>query len=298
MPIGAIFGAAGSVVGGLASASAAKKGAAAQMAASRESNALQREMWQQGRADLAPWRDSGGNALAAMQFELGLGDRPTFGGNPGLSITETPGTPGSAAIPQRGNPFGGGEQYVPGVASTPGTAASFNVGENAFGSRDAAQTYIDSQATGGTEYGGFKASPGYEFVRQQGEQGLERQLAARGQRMGGPAAKEAMRFNSGLASQEYGNFYNRLAGLSGTGQTATSTSINAGQNYANAAGANNQIGAQARASGYMGQANALNGTINNLFSISGANRAGYFGNSGGSNLFGGNSFGNTPWGNG
>lgn len=79
---------------------------------------------------------------------------------------------------------------------------------------------------------GFYNSPEYAFTRDQGLQSLERGAAARGGLYSGGADADRMKFASGLASQEYGNHWNRLAGLSGVGQ-ATAGSL--GQFGANAA---------------------------------------------------------------
>lgn len=79
---------------------------------------------------------------------------------------------------------------------------------------------------------GFYTSPEYAFTRDQGLQSLERGAAARGGMYSGGADADRMKFAAGLASQEYGNHWNRLAGLSGVGQ---STAGSLGQFGANAA---------------------------------------------------------------
>ena len=154
------------------------------------------------------------------------------------------------------------------------------------------QLYGIGPNTSGADYGSamrdfsaadFQVDPGYAFRQQQGEQGLERSAAARGGLLSGSAIKDGMRFNQGLASDEFGNAYNRfqtnrsnkinpLQSLMGSGQSATGqlTNIsqnyannfaNAGQNYATNAG-NAAMGAgNARASGYIGQANAISDAL-------------------------------------
>lgn len=126
----------------------------------------------------------------------------------------------------------------------------------------------------------FLKDPGYGFRMEQGEAGINRAALAGGSRYSGATLKELTRFNSGLASQEFGNAYsryksdlgdrfNRLSGVAGTGQTAVTQAGQAGQNaYGNimAAGSQNatnqgnavQNAAAARASGYVGVANAIN----------------------------------------
>jgi hypothetical protein len=105
--------------------------------------------------------------------------------------------------------------------------------------------------------------PGYQFRLDEGNKAIQNSALARGGAFSGRAAKDLMRFNQGQASQEYGQSYNRLASLAGVGQTATNSGNELGANYANNA-ASNMIGAgNARASGYIGQANAISGGIGN-----------------------------------
>ena len=118
----------------------------------------------------------------------------------------------------------------------------------------------------------FNADPGYAWRTEQGQQGLERSAAARGGLLSGGAMKDAMNYNQGAASQEYGNAYNRfqtdranvlnpLQSLSGMGQTATGQMAQNAGNYAtNAGNAMTQAG-NAQASGYIGQANAISGGV-------------------------------------
>lgn len=115
-------------------------------------------------------------------------------------------------------------------------------------------------------FSSFTESPDYQFARDQGLQGIDRSAAARGALYSGGADADRMQFASGLASQNYGNFYNRLAGLAGVGQTAASGLGALGQSYATNVG-NNLIGAgNARASSYQARADAnsqLAGSIGN-----------------------------------
>lgn len=89
----------------------------------------------------------------------------------------------------------------------------------------------------------FQEDPGYKFRQEQGEKALSRAMAAKGKTMTPEALKALSEFNSGLASQEYGDAYNRynndrgtiynmLAGVSGVGQNANNQIASAGQQYA------------------------------------------------------------------
>lgn len=125
----------------------------------------------------------------------------------------------------------------------------------------------------------FQADPGYAFRLSEGQKALERSAAARGGLMSGATGKALTRFGQEMGSQEYQNAFNRyqaerqarlnpLQSLAGVGQTAANTlGAQAGQfgsNMAETLGA----GAQARASGYMGAANALGGGLNQYLNYS------------------------------
>lgn len=205
-----------SVIGGVGSYLGAKEQADAARAAGRESAAasryqtdVQKQMYDLARADQAPWREAGANALAQL-------------------------TAGTAA---------GGDLM-----------RSFSMSD-------------------------YEADPGYAFRQAEGMKAIERSAAARGGALSGGAMRGIQRYGQGLASEEYGNAFNRymtqqgnrfnrLAGLAGVGQTANAATGQAGSNYANAitgisqANATNQGNAMlaagnARASGYAGIGNAL-----------------------------------------
>jgi hypothetical protein len=118
----------------------------------------------------------------------------------------------------------------------------------------------------------FQADPGYQFRMSEGMKALERGAAARGGLLSGSTLRATQRFGQDLASQEYQNAFNRyqaertarlqpLQSLAGVGQTtAQQLSGQAGQMGTNV-GQAMQAGAAARASGYVGQANALTGAL-------------------------------------
>lgn len=137
-------------------------------------------------------------------------------------------------------------------------------------------------------------TPGYQFALQQGQQALQNSAAAKGGLLSGNTAEALDQYSQGLADSNYqqtynnalgqyqtaynqfqnnqANTYNRLAGLAGTGQTAAGQLNSAGQAAASNIGnisqtAGQQIGQSAQnagaatASGYVGQANAINSGI-------------------------------------
>jgi hypothetical protein len=129
----------------------------------------------------------------------------------------------------------------------------------------------------------FQADPGYAFRLAEGQKALDRSAAARGGLISGSALKAATRYGQDAASQEYTNAFNRyqtnranllqpLQSLAGQGQSTANTIGGYGQsmtgdinaslgNYGTNANAATMNAANARASGYMGQANALSGAL-------------------------------------
>ena len=125
----------------------------------------------------------------------------------------------------------------------------------------------------------FQADPGYAFRLKEGQQALERSAAARGGLISGGALKAATRYGQEMGSQEYTNAFNRyqaerqarlgpLQSLTGMGQTTANTIGQAGQQMASNVGDAMGNAAAARASGYVGQANALTGGLGTYLNYS------------------------------
>jgi hypothetical protein len=143
--------------------------------------------------------------------------------------------------------------------------------------REAGLTALNKLVPLATEYQNFgmdqfQQDPGYAFRMSEGMKGLERSAAARGGLLSGGNLKNIQRFGQDLASQEYQNAFNRyqterqarlnpLQSLAGVGQTTSQQLGSAGQTMAGNVGEAIGAAGQARASGYMGQANALSGAL-------------------------------------
>jgi hypothetical protein len=110
----------------------------------------------------------------------------------------------------------------------------------------------------------FQDTPGQQFLRQQQERSLLRNAAAIGGLGGGNIRTALQQQAFGRAATQFGQQFNRLGALSGSGQTATQ---NLGQFGMQTAGniANLQTAAgQARASGTLGAQQAQAQTIQQL----------------------------------
>lgn len=156
---------------------AANKASAAASRASNQANALQGQIYDQARTDLAPYQEAGANAISGL---------------------------------------------------------------NALASGD---------------YSGFMSSPDYLYAQQQGLQGLDRSAAARGSLFSGGADADRMTFNSGLATQNLGNYRNSLMGLANMGASSSSALAGVGQNYAGAYGQNLNNASYAQGSNALSQGN-------------------------------------------
>jgi hypothetical protein len=113
--------------------------------------------------------------------------------------------------------------------------------------------------------------PGYQFQLSEGNKNIANEASAGrlpGGYLSGATLKELLSWGQGLAGTTYntafnrnqaekGNIYNWLTGTSGSGQTATNQTVAAGQQTAADVGSNLIGAGNARASSYMGSANAV-----------------------------------------
>lgn len=254
----------GSYLGYKASKDASKaqqEGAAAASAVASDTAdkqlALQREIWEKQQADYKPYLEQG-------QYGINrLGD---------LMRNQTRVPMSAEALAQVKN------KRESGRLTEPVNNANGGQLNNPF------DTYLASKGLAGGKFD--TTNPAYQFQLKQGQQALDRSSAARGMGASGAQMKAAQQYGQGLASQEYdkqynrassefGDYYNRLAGLAQGGQQAAGSMAQAGGQYAS--GASNTLGslggylqnnlgqaANARASGYIGKANAINGGIQNM----------------------------------
>ncbi len=285
MPVaGQVIGAVGSIGGSAMGARGAANAAEAEQQGQREAIQAQLAMFNQARADQMPMIQARNAALPLFMQLLGL-PAMSFGapsdGGVQMNIEgakkndrswrthfeDQLGIPGVGSISS--NPIKGfqdtlrtpfrnfGDWDGSRMADDPGRATfTFDEQGNVVssptgsvgGTQPTSQPPLDLNAL-------IAATPGYQFRLNQGLQGIDRSAAARGGLNSGAALKALQRYGEGLASEEYGNFANRLASLIGLGQTAATTTggwgINTGQNLAQNLA---NIGAS-RGSSYANQAN-------------------------------------------
>ena len=259
MPAAVAIPAIAAVGGALISANATNRAAAGAENAARDANALQWNMFQQNRSDQAPWRTTGGAALGQLSNLMGFNSQATF--NEKAYLDAHPDAyqrmfdTGVSAYEDAMKQYGG--------ANSPDLQPFFSQGPE-FGSMSRDFSMAD-----------YQADPGYQFRLEQGAKALERAGAAKGMALSGAQMKGLTDYNSGMASQEYGNAYNRfmqnrttrfgeLSNLAGLGQSSVGQTGQLGANTAANMG-NNLTGA-ANMSGAAGLAgaNAWTGALNSL----------------------------------
>ena len=123
------------------------------------------------------------------------------------------------------------------------------------------------------DFSSFQQSPDYQFALDQGNQALLRGAASRGALNAGGTDVDLLKFGQGLASQQYGTYYDRLAKLAGFGQSAAQGLGGSASNAALGIG-------QAGANQSIQQANAYSNALGQLANIGGqyyGNRSSFYG---------------------
>ena len=287
MPIGTTAALIGSaVLGAAGQASAANKAAKAQTNAANNDIAFQKETRDIIRGDLSQYRSGGLTAQQAYDYEMGLGNAPmiggtmpaieefTSGGGNALAGFTDPSQVGGFQNPMQNGGGGDGRAVYQGPNSGPpgqggGSGTQFRVNGQVFKTRQEAEAYAAAHMTGGTAYGGYTKTPGYDFRMKQGMDALQSSAAARGGLYSGAAMRDALQYGQDYASNEYGNYLARLGGRADAGMSAAQMSGQASQQAAS--GVSNALGniGNAKAAGAIGVGNAFTGGLQNMASIYG-----------------------------
>jgi hypothetical protein len=104
----------------------------------------------------------------------------------------------------------------------------------------------------------FQTDPGYNFLRREGMRDIGNSFAARGGAASGNALRALAEFQTGIANQSFGDWWNRQAGMAGIGQTTASNLGTLGAQSAGNIGALLTNQGNNRASGILGQQAAFN----------------------------------------
>lgn len=246
--LGAGASAAASVVG-------ANKASKAVTSAAKNETELQKAIYEDTKERFAPVYEGGMNAFDAILYEMGLGPRPTFGGEDTYTIEEVQRAGG-------GGPQTTLDRFGKIVTLEDGPSVGYRVGDQEFDTQDAAQAWIDQQPQqGGTPYQGYMESPMAKYLLERGMEGIEGGAAAAGGLYSG-ATLEALENNRRqVIEADTGDYYNRLFNLAGMGTNAAGNMGSAGQFYAANAGSAMRNAANAQAMGYQNMAQGIQGGI-------------------------------------
>lgn len=275
MPVAAAIG--GSIIGAGASILGGKKAAKATTKAAEANNALQAQIYEQNAAALSPWQKTGTAANQAQAALLGLYTPPA------------PPTTAPALTPQQmlggSYPWGGYGAYAPKPTPTPPPV------------QNSATTAQQAQAQQMAAFDAFRNSSGYNFRLNQGQNSVTAALGSRGMLDSGAARRALTEYGQNFGSNEFGNYYNMLGGLSGTGLTAASAQAGVGQGYANAVSQNNNNAANATGNAALVGANGVNSALGSALSAYGYSQGlGSSYGGGGSSLMGAGGVYGNPYG--
>lgn len=323
-------GALGGIVGGVLGGNSAEDAADAQAAAAGQSLKLQKDMYDQTRADLAPYRDVGNAGWYKLAQLMGLynpnatSSSSTVLGGSVPATTATTNAQGQQILKGAGGeitvlaerddgrkriktPYG--TFWVDADGMPRGNRA--NKAETWFIAQGGLNGFSNASATSNSgtvqdqtppsDFGSllqkfdnstFEKDPGYQFRMDEGNKALNNSLAAKGGLLSGAAAKAATRYNQDYASNEYNQAYGRFNADQTNLYNRLMGFADKGQSAAaGSAGANNQY-ANAATDLYTGIGSAkANAAINQ----------GYYANQGlGTlmNTFGGSSYGGGLYGGG
>ena len=269
----AVAGAAVAVVGGAVSASnsagAAGDAAAAQGQSSAAAIAEQRRQYDQTRQDQAPFLSTGTAANRRLSELLGLGNgnynAMQWARGEGLQKTiKDYGLAGTGWAPDQ-NTF---DQLVQ-IAPDNIKALDLQAG-NSPDSGSLLRKFSSADLAADPVY-----NSGLQFGLDQGTQGINSRAIAQGGYDSGATLKALTRFGNDYGStkanesynrytQDQTNIYNKLAGISGTGQVAAGQVAAAGTNAANNISELDTQAGNARAAGIVGGANAWGGALSGV----------------------------------
>jgi hypothetical protein len=102
----------------------------------------------------------------------------------------------------------------------------------------------------------YTKSPGYQFRLDEGLRGVQNSAAAKGILQSGGTLKGIDKYSQNFAANDFNDQFNREMAVASGGQQATQAGVQAGSNSANSIADLLTQAGNAKASGYIGSANA------------------------------------------
>lgn len=272
---------AGSVISGAIRGDAAGQAAQAQQEGTNSAIAEQRRQFDLTRSDQAPWRNTGSDAINRIGVLLGLGGgsgtnsssyRNAYDRIYGQKDAEHRARYG-VGLDQADVSSPYGQDYMASIARAAQAEAA-----NAPSESDPAFGSLNKKFTVGDFWNDPVTQLSHDFGLSEGTKGLNRMAGARGMLNSGSQLKALTRFGTdytgGQAAASSGRFYgdqdrifNRLAGVSGVGQTAANQTAAAGSNMANNVAGLYSAQGNARGAAAIAQGNAYGNALDNIGSM-------------------------------
>lgn len=287
--------AAAGAVGAAALSSKAQKKAASKSAevaqeTSAENNALQREIYTQNQAYLAPYAGRGneaGNAINALlgiagtaptgpvytlptpiaPVPVGTGVGPNGLGSDGLALTGS--TPRFQAFAKKflDNQINGGELTLadapPWYHTLNGTTPTAAVPAGAIGATPVPTTGTAPAASPVSTYQNafqnYLDSTGYQFQMDQGNKAINQGYAAKGSLQSGAALKALQTYGQDTAKGFFKDYLGLLANQQAVGLSGAGAIAGVGTGYANSVSANNNMAMQQQINAFGQRADATSG---------------------------------------
>jgi hypothetical protein len=276
----AVLGAGASVIAGSKNSKAINKATDAQTASNQQSVALQRDVFNQNKATLAPYVNRGNPAGDTINALLGLGGSP-------MQQQQQPNA--LAQFQPAGQAYGLGDGYVgagsylgnnaafrnaypnaplgydgrPDGFTQPNALAQFQGGPIATGVQTGAQGQTAQQAAN-SAFDTFRGSTGYQFRLSEGLDAVNSNWFGAGLGQSGAALKALNEYGQNFASNEFGNYMGYLGQQQGTGLQAAGAQAGVGVNYANNVSNLNQANANALGQSAVASANNSNAVIGGI----------------------------------
>lgn len=262
--IGGAIGAVGSIIGGSNNSKAINKATDATVQANAQNLAMQKEIYGENKQTLAPFVNAGTQATGAINALLGL--TPT--NQPQQAAPQAPANTGQFQY----NPsdYGGGLDGIRGgLAAVLQRMQQRQNGPTTAGMPTPGAIQQSTYLTPQQAFQNYQNSTGYQFRLNQGMNALNSGYAGAGLIKSGAAMKAAQDYGQNIASQEFNNYMNLLAGQQGTGLTAAGAQAGVATNYANTAGAINSNTANALGQAAIAKANNSNALLGGLAGAAG-----------------------------
>lgn len=272
-----------SLASGLLGADASRSAANTQAAATDRATQSQVAAGAQARSDLTPFREGGVSALQRLMTLTGIGSGVDKNDPRYKSIYDSLSANADAAHQKQ---FGMSIFDKNSGLSAPGERARFEDNLHQQASQQYTSQY-GNETKNDPQYGAltkpfnysladFYKDPSYNFQLQQGEQGIERAMSARGLSSSTPGLKALMQWNQDYAGTAYNSAftrafgvdqsnkqtsYNFLQGIAGMGQNSAAQTGSVGANMASGAASSLIAGGQAQAAGTLGAASSVNNAV-------------------------------------